>query len=241
MTVKAKDNKKATTKTVAKTTAKPAVKATPKTTPKVTAKPATKPVIKVAPKAATKPKPKTPAKKPKEAPVKRGAFRPSLYREEYNEQMLEYFNIEVSEIVEVEVSGKVEQRERINKFPTLTRFASNIGVTRETLYNWAHDRDKVSGELVRPEFFHTYTRCMDLQESLIIEGGMSGKYETKALIFLAPNISRLKNKVETTADVTVISTTTDELDEIYAKAKSDIEEGRVLGAGRAERLGLNVK
>ena len=56
-------------------------------------------------------------------------------------------------------------------FPTLARFACNIGVHRETLINWANAKDE-DGALLNPEFFDAYKRAKDYQEAYIYEGAM---------------------------------------------------------------------
>ncbi len=169
-----------------------------------------------------------------------GRGRPCLYKPEYCRMMREFFVIDVSREVEVKVKGGAETRYITNTFPTLTRFATKIGVSRDTLYEWASKKD-AQGNLIYPEFSDALTCAQDMQETLMIEGGLSGHYESKFLTFLAPNISRLKNKVETVAEVNMNVTNTEKLDEVYEQKRREIEVSKLSAAGRAERLGLNIK
>ena len=173
-----------------------------------------------------------------EVDAKVGAGRPTKYKPEYCQMMLDFFDIEVMRCVEVEVKPNVKEVRYVpNTFPTITRFASNIGVTRDTLYEWASKKDE-KGNLVNAEFSDTLTRCQDLQETLMVEGGLSGAYESKVLIFLAPNLTRLKNKVEVASEVNLSAATTEKLDALYNDSMNKIIEAGQLVAGRAQRLGL---
>jgi hypothetical protein len=164
--------------------------------------------------------------------------RPTKYRPEFCKQMHDYFNVEVRKEIDVEIkSGLFEKRYVINTFPTITRFASNIGVTRETIYDWAAKKDG-EGHLIYPDFSYALTCARDMQETLLIEGGLSGAYESRFLMFLAPNISRLKNKFEAEVDVTVTATNTDKLDKIYAEGIERMQANALSVAGRAKGLGL---
>ena len=93
-----------------------------------------------------------------EADAKVGAGRPTKYKPEYCQMMLDFFDIEVMKRVEIEVKPDIKEVRYVpNTFPTITRFASKIGVTRDTLYEWASKKDE-KGNLVNAEFSDTLTR-----------------------------------------------------------------------------------
>lgn len=204
---------------------------------------------------AGKPTATTPPKPPKSAPPAKTANpawqlvdtrsrgRPTEYKDEFAEMMIDYFNIEVENIIDVPGIDKnghaiTEQKVVVNKFPTLVRFASNIGVTRDTLYDWATAKNK-DGSLRRPDFSYAYARARDLQEALLTEGGLAGMYEGRFTVFAAKNVIGWKDQIETKAEVTVTSATTELLDSFFDKRMA---EGKVMQhdvTDRANKLGLN--
>ena len=116
------------------------------------------------------------------------AGRPTLYRPEYCERLIAMFNVEAF-TNESYTNGNGEEKTRVVpcKFPTLARFAANIDVDRDTLKEWANKTDE-SGALVHPEFSAAYKKAKDLQEAILVEGGLAGAYETPFAIFTAKNV-----------------------------------------------------
>lgn len=86
--------------------------------------------------------------------------RPTDFREEYVQMMLDYFN--------PEAPGAI--------MPLMAGFAWKLGVTRQTVHNWAHAKDE-AGNLVRVEFFDVYERCRHAQEVVLTEGMLSGRMQ----------------------------------------------------------------
>ena len=107
---------------------------------------------------------------------KPGAGRPTGYRPEYAEQLRNYFSAPVS-------TGDGA----VNLFPTLARFATNIGVHRETLLEWASKHD---------EFSDAYKAAKALQEANLVEGAMCGVYSQAFAIFTAKNVLGWRDKTE---------------------------------------------
>ncbi len=158
---------------------------------------------------------------------KRGRGRPTDYREEYVDEIIAYFDIQVQSLVDVEYAkedGSMGVRKQVvtNTFPTLSRFASKLGVTRDTLYEWAHGRN-ADGTLKHPDFSYAYARAKDLQDALLTEGGMMGVYEGRFATLAAKNIIGWKDQVETKNEVALTSTSTDELDQIYVEKMAEVE------------------
>ncbi len=81
-------------------------------------------------------------------------------------------------------------------FPTLERFAHSIGVHKDTVVEWATAED-AEGNLLHPEFSVAYKRAKQIQESNLIENGLTGQYSSNFAIFVAKNVFGWKDKSET--------------------------------------------
>ncbi|PWF55093.1 terminase small subunit [Massilia glaciei] len=151
--------------------------------------------------------------------TRRPRGRPTDYRDEFIDEIVSYFDIPVESVVDVDVADRdgrtvTEKKVVINTFPTVTRFASSIGVTRGTLHDWATAKNP-DGTLRRPEFSYAYTRAKDLQDALLVEGGLSGRYEGRFAVFAAKNLIGWRDQIETTAEITVTGATVELLDQLY--------------------------
>jgi len=122
--------------------------------------------------------------------------RPTLFREEFAQQLIDYFNIDAyTEKVELNKDGNPVVIKVANKFPTLARFATMIGVTRETLHDWATSK-KEDGELKYPDFSYAYKRTKDYQEAILVEGTMLNVFNAPFSIFTAKNVLGWRDKTE---------------------------------------------
>jgi len=159
--------------------------------------------------------------------AKRAVGRPTKYSDDFIPQMIAYFNIETERteqtarkdkdgntIVDKDGQPILETIVVKNKFPTLERFASKIGVTRLTLSNWAEEKNE-DGTPVHPEFLYTYTRAKDLQTALLTEGGLEGTYEPRVVNFALKNIAGWKDQIEQTVVADITTTDNAKLDDIY--------------------------
>lgn len=176
----------------------------------------------------------------KAAKVKLPVGRPTVYRPEFCEMMEAFFNIPLEREVFVDVpdgeGGVIKERRMVaNTFPTFGRFAASIGVSSDTLRKWAKAK-KSDGTPVKPEFFWSYARARDLQESLLIEGGMSGVYDCRFAILAAKNILGWRDRVAQDIEVRVSRATVAELDQIYEEAMRRSKDNQRSMTGRAERL-----
>ena len=127
----------------------------------------------------------------------RGPGRPSLFKEEYSQQLIEYFDKEPYERRPLlDKEGNEKGSEVVPaKFPTLARFATMIGVTRDTLYEWSTAKDE-NGELKHPEFSYAYKRAKEYQEAILVEGTMAGAFQANFSIFTAKNVLGWRDKTE---------------------------------------------
>jgi hypothetical protein len=127
---------------------------------------------------------------------KRPVGRPTSYKDEYVDQLIEFFDTSVYSVKTTYDKDGNEKTEKIlNPFPTLARFATKIGVTRETLHDWATLKTP-EGELRYPEFAYAYKRAKDFQEALLVEGAIGGMYQANFSIFTAKNVLGWRDKTE---------------------------------------------
>jgi len=138
-------------------------------------------------KVAKKSSKKAPAKK-----EKRPIGRPTKYREEYCEQIVEFFDRPTKIVKEKQVFGKngveIIEEEVANDFPTFEKFACNIDVDVDTMLDWCKKHEN---------FLGAYKRCKHLQKNILIENGMFGRYNTAFAIFTAKNCTDMRDKIET--------------------------------------------
>jgi len=124
--------------------------------------------------------------------------RPTKYDPAFCRQLIDFFDVEA---YREDVVNEGSTRERIQivpvKFPTLQRFAAEIGVTKQTMWNWATAQDE-DGTRKHPEFFDAYTRAKDLQEAVLVEGAMVGAYNPQFAGFAAVNICNWRSKQQIT-------------------------------------------
>lgn len=126
------------------------------------------------------------------------AGRPTEYKQEYCEQMLSFFKKERyrKEEIPTETTGTTEKTGDISKtvikfeykandLPTFQAFAEIIGVSRQTLDNWAK---------ANSEFFDTYEICKGIQEDFLVQNGLLGLYQPNYAKFIAQNYTGLKDE-----------------------------------------------
>lgn len=117
--------------------------------------------------------------------------RPTTYKLEYCEQLLQYFstppNHEVIETVEGKNWSKETTRLVANQLPLFERFATMIGTTHKTLLDWSHRHE---------EFGEAYARAKELQKSFLIENAINGLYNPQFAMFTAKNITDMRDKQE---------------------------------------------
>ena len=128
---------------------------------------------------------------------KRPVGRPTVFQEEYTEQLLAYFDKEPFERRPLlDKEGNEKGSEIIpNKFPTLARFATMIGVTRETLHDWATSKN-ADESLRYPNFSYAYKRAKEYQEAILVEGAMAGAFQANFSIFTAKNVLGWRDKID---------------------------------------------
>lgn len=117
---------------------------------------------------------------------------PTLYKEEYCQQIIDYFDIEPNELIDIphykngEVSW-VDKKLVASKLPKFHEFAKSIGVTHKTLLNWCDKHE---------EFLQAYTYAKELQKYFIAENGLNNVYNAQFAQFVMKNITDWKDKQE---------------------------------------------
>lgn len=115
--------------------------------------------------------------------------RPTVYDPKFVDDIVTFFDVEPYERMKLYDKQGNERIELVpNKFPTLARFACNIGVTRETLWEWSTRRDEETGQLTYPDFSNAYKAAKEFQEANLVEGTMAGAFHATFSIFAAKNI-----------------------------------------------------
>lgn len=132
---------------------------------------------------------------------KRG--QPTKWRPEHNEALVKYFDIPPSKTVTrvKRVKGELVEVEEIvaAEFPTLEGFAASIDVDVDCMSNWANaDRDAMENgeESKYPGFFGAYKKAKQLQKALLITNSMAGRYHPIFSIFVAKNVTDMRDKQE---------------------------------------------
>lgn len=117
--------------------------------------------------------------------------RPTLYKSKYCQDIVNFFSVPHTEISykTTFVKGEPQQVEveKPNKLPTFEKFAVKIGVCVDTLNEWTK---------VHEEFSEAYKKAKQLQKDMLIDLGTRGFYNPAFTIFVAKNITDMKDKVE---------------------------------------------
>lgn len=111
--------------------------------------------------------------------------RPSTYKPEYCEQILEWFDREPFTMSVIEGTDKVIRVPA--KLPSLTNFAMHIGASRSTLWEWAKQH---------AEFSNAIQKAKEIQEEILMQNGLFGAYEKTFAIFTAKNVCGWRDKQE---------------------------------------------
>lgn len=113
--------------------------------------------------------------------------RPSLYKDEFVDKLKTYF------------SGSLTKKnhngdEVATDFPTLEGFALSIGVSRDTLHEWANAKDE-NGELKHQEFSDAVTIAKDFQKNHLTNNGLHGRFNAPFAMFIAKASLGMRDKL----------------------------------------------
>lgn len=120
--------------------------------------------------------------------------RPTDYKVEYCDMIIEHFTIQPQQTVYKKTyyaDGAIKSEEPVilpEQFPTFQKFADTIGVTVSTLWEWEKKYD---------EFSKAYARAKQLQENIWLVNGMSNLYNSQFAQFFGKNCLGYKDRTET--------------------------------------------
>lgn len=124
--------------------------------------------------------------------------RPTKYKPEYCEQIVRYFSRRPTRRVEIKHYDKTgaykwsDWRLEARPLPTFLEFSMKIGVDDDTLVEWSKEENKAK----YPGFSAAYARAKELQKRFLIENGLNGSFNPQFAIFVAKNITDMKDKQE---------------------------------------------
>jgi hypothetical protein len=152
---------------------------------------------------------------------------PPVYRPEYDQMILDYFNKEPFTDIEVpQGNGTVRVQRMATDPPMLANFSHSIGVSMSTVNRWATQLD-VEGRFVHPSFAAAYARAREMNESMFSRGASLGAYDPRFVQFILKNLYGWQDQPQKAADVVMPSKA--ELEERYIK---------VMEAARAKRAAV---
>lgn len=128
--------------------------------------------------------------------------RPSKYEDRFCEELIIYFDrkpYEREKLLITKKNGDTEEKyvETPCDFPLIAGFANKIGVSRDTLHEWANAVDK-DGKLKHPEFSDSYKKAKQYQEEILVTNGLRGNYQTAFACFTAKNVIGYRDSQELT-------------------------------------------
>ena len=122
--------------------------------------------------------------------------RPTKYKPEYCKRLIAFFDIEKNKrVVKKEknitksngtVESEIEYMLIAEDLPTFEKFARSIGVSYDTLISeWAKKYK---------EFSEAYNTAKQIQKEFLTDNGLKGLYPPSSFIFVAKNITDMKDK-----------------------------------------------
>jgi hypothetical protein len=150
-------------------------------------------------------------------PIKTG--RPSNYRDEYPEMLVQYFQrcfdtITASPIEPQDDEGRGSSKRAVQRmyqeFPTIAGFAHMIGTHEQRLYEWSLRHEALA---------EARARCVGLTKHLLVTGMLDGRWNAQAAQFVGKNLAGMKDKIEVeTTAVGADSDDTAKLKQLLANA-----------------------
>ena len=125
----------------------------------------------------------------------------SKYKEEYCEEIISYFDKPPYDVYTDE-NGR--ECLRPTAYPTIEGFAASIGVTSDTIRNWAEAHEC---------FRWSLERAHDLQKKILIINGLTGAYNANFAKFIASCTMGMHERTEADSTVKISVELPPEVDE----------------------------
>jgi len=141
--------------------------------------------------------------------------RPTAYRPEFAEQIVDFFDKQpFTEVDVLHPNGLVKRQRMATDPPMLADFAKSIGVSKTTVDNWATALDD-GGHPRHALFFEAYARAREMQEALFVRGGALGLYDPRFLSMMMKNLCGWQDQPTRAVEVAPISK--EELERTYVR------------------------
>ncbi len=156
-------------------------------------------------------------------PKKMSQGRPTKYKEEYCKTIVEFFDVPHTREVEktrINKDGTHTKwfEEVANSLPTFERFAVDCGVHVDTLHEWRNKYDS---------FSEACKRCKNIQRTMLNDLAMRGFYNATYTMFVAKNITDMRDTqhIEQNSNVRNTTVVTDkEVADEASRMKEELNE-----------------
>jgi len=127
--------------------------------------------------------------------------RPTKYKPEFCEKLIEFFDIEPWEEREIPHYKTVKGEQQLVwtdikilplRMPTLRKFAKSIEVGIRAIYNWLNPEEAT----YHKEFMHAFTLAKEIRRDWLIDVGLSGSAPPASFKFVAVNCTDMRDKQE---------------------------------------------
>lgn len=101
----------------------------------------------------------------------RGIGRPLTYTDDVPERLVDYFNVDVEDIVKHNMTTAEKSNYRVKPIPTIAGFCRELGIAPVTLHRWMSVESGLN-DTQRNELCNAYSQARALQENLVIQIGI---------------------------------------------------------------------